>query len=57
MKSLYFSKILGSPTFSRGVQLLPGVGVKLLIPIATYYIEHEFSKGGGADPLPQPLWI
>ena len=52
---LYFSKIPGSPTFSRRVQLLPGAGVQLLISIESYYIEHQFSRGGVADPLlPSP---
>ena len=50
----YFSKIPGDPTFSRRVQLLPGMGVKLLIPIGTYYIEHECSRGGCVYPTPPP---
>ena len=62
-KAIIFQGSRGGPTFSRGVQLFPGVcgggGSNCLFPIETH-ITCDFPGGGGGvrTPCPPPpLWI
>ena len=46
-----FQSFRGVPSFSKGVELFSGVGVKLLISIETYRTYDFPGGGGGPDPI------